>query len=117
MIRSYAKGDLPESVAEGVAELDVGAELVAVADNPRWVFSKSLKTRSLAASIARFFSSSASAFKAASLVFCFLISRLCVTSKYQHWEIRSVCGTLEQSQWARKDDRRTQIRKNAFSAE
>lgn len=70
------RSDLPESVAKGVAEPDVGRELADLVDNPSWVFSKSFRTRSCAASMARFFSSSASVFNAASLAFCFLMSRL-----------------------------------------
>ena len=73
---------LPESIVEGVAEPDAGMELADLVDNPNWVFSKSFRTRSRAASTARFFSSLASSFSAASLAFCFLMSRLWVTSNH-----------------------------------
>ena len=104
------EGDLPGSVVEGVPTPGVDAELVDLADNPRWVFSKSFRTRSRAASTARFFSSSASAFIAANLAFCFLISRLCVTSKFQYWRYARHPRTHE-------DKKRTQVCENAFGTE
>jgi hypothetical protein len=45
-------------------------------DKPSWDFSKSLNTRSRAASTARAFSSAASTVRASSFCFCFLMSRL-----------------------------------------
>ena len=97
--RHNAVNSLPESIAEGTAEAGVGVVFAGLADNPKWVFSKSFKTRSRAASTARFFSSSASAFKAASLAFCFLISRLCVTLEYQHPGIGA--STISPCRWTK----------------
>ena len=115
--RHDTESDLLESVSEGVPGPGVGVELAGLTDNPRWALSKSFKTRSRAASTARFFSSSVSALKAANLAFCFLISRLWVTSNNQHLGVLDMRGIHDKSPWMHKDKERTQVRENTFRAE
>jgi hypothetical protein len=69
--------------------------------------SKSFKTRSRAASLARTFSSSASRFRTSSLSFCLLISFFCVTSHH----------CIEQSAGRHFEDARTKVCVHAFLAE